>query len=149
MKKGLKAERKRGLLLSFLTLGLVGTMAILPTQFNTKATVSNQEASWRTESHVPGMENYDIRTDRSVIAIEALTGFRAASGKTEAVVSSKREEIESGEKALQSRIPSLKVEYTADLRNAEVIAPKVDAGRSTLTAPAAGKRSDILRSFVK
>jgi Zn-dependent metalloprotease len=55
-----------------------------------------------------------------------------------------------GEEILRAKVPSLKIEYNADIRIPEVITP--DMWRSDverLTAPSDMKRSEILRNFVK
>ncbi|HZH34588.1 MAG TPA: hypothetical protein VEX64_07085, partial [Pyrinomonadaceae bacterium] len=149
MKKGLRtAKSRKGLLLSFLTLGLATSLAVLPTQFPSTATVNNQEqASSRTESHVDGLENYDIRTDKK--AGQALIEFRARSGKDERSVAAERSEMLAAEQALRQRVPTLKVEYNSDLRTPEIITPDVKLGRSFLTRATAERRSEVLRSFIK
>lgn len=149
MKKGLRAEQRKGLLLSFLTLGLIGAFAVLPSHFRSTATVGNQEAAARTQSHFPGFENYDIRKDKSVVAENALAEFRAAAGKSEAAIAQERAEMKSGEKNLLRRFPNLEIQYNEELDNPEVIAPKAGLGKSVLTAPSTAKRSEALRSFVK
>ena len=148
MKKGLRAERK-GLLLSFLTLGLVGSLAVIPMQFRSTATVKNQESAWRTESHASDLENYDIRTDKSSVAREAIAGFRASAGKNSQAIAAERKEFVEGENQLRARVPSLKVEYNEDIRIPEVIAPEARLGRTFLTGANSGSRAEVLRSFVK
>jgi subtilisin-like proprotein convertase family protein len=150
MKKGLPAERRRALLLSFLTLGLVATFAVVPMQFRSTASVTkNQETSWRTESHRPGFEDYDVRTDKSSVAANLLSDFRARSGKDSFAVDAVRKGFLEGGDALKQRVPTLKLEYNEDLQTPSVIAPDVEKGRAFLTGASQTKRSEILREFIK
>ena len=102
----------------------------------------------RTESHVPGLENYDIREDKG--AFESLTKFRQESDKDAAMIADIRADFVRGENELRTRVPSLKVEYNNDIRTPEVITPDVyKSNIERLTAPSEMKRSEILRNFVK
>ncbi|MGI8788872.1 MAG: hypothetical protein ACR2HG_14055, partial [Pyrinomonadaceae bacterium] len=148
MKKRIKAERRRGLLLTLLILGIAAILVALPTQFRSTAAVNlQQQSNSRTESHVPGFENYDIRSDKK--SAETLADFRARAGKSNIAAPGERAAMLAAESDLRRRVPSLKIEYNSDLRVPEVIAPDVKMGRSFLTSAASGKRSEILRSFVK
>jgi hypothetical protein len=144
MKTGLREERK-GLLLSFLTLGLIGALAVLPSQFRSTANEDNQEPNGRAK-----IENYDIRKDKSASALNARAEFRAASGKPEMAAAENQEKIAKNEKALLERFPTLEIKYNEELNNAELIAPRVGLKRAAkLTAPSTAKRPDNLRSFAK
>ncbi|HEX8398333.1 MAG TPA: M36 family metallopeptidase [Pyrinomonadaceae bacterium] len=145
MKTGLREERK-GLLLSFLTLGLIGALAVLPSQFRSTANEDNQEPDGRAK-----IENYDIRKDKSAAALNARAEFRAASGKPEMAAAEDQEKIVANEKALRERFPSLEIKYNEELDNAAIIAPRIGLGRASakLTAPSTAKRPDNLRSFAK
>jgi hypothetical protein len=101
----------------------------------------------RTESREEGLENYDIRTDKS--AFSKIVGFRGAARRDAVSIADIRDGFAAGENALRNRVPSLKVEYNADLRIPEVIAPNVLEGRNFLTGAANGKRSEILRDFAR
>jgi hypothetical protein len=147
MKKSLPAEQRKGLLLSLLTLGLIGAFAVLPSQFRSTAAVGKQDAAGRTESRVPGIEDYDIRRDKSVVAENARAEFRAAAGKSE--MAQERETAAAGEKNLLNRFPTLEIERNEELGNPHVIAPRVGLDQAMLTAPSTNKRSEVLRSFVK
>lgn len=101
----------------------------------------------RTSSHANGIVNYDIRTDKR--AYGKLSAIRDSQGKTASMVADVRDAFVHGEEELKRRVPSLKVEYNSDLRIPEVIAPDVALGRSFLTRASTGKRSDLLKSFLK
>ena len=148
MQKSSKAENYRGLLFSLFVLALATALFIVPNQFSSKAGSNGKGLFQRTESHVPGLENYDIRGDKT--AFESIEKFRQESGKDAALIADVRAEFVRGENALRTRIPSLKVEYNSDIRTPEVITPDVyKATIERLTAPSEMKRSEILRNFVK
>ncbi len=52
IKKNLQAERRRGLLLSLTTLGLITALIVLPIQFRSTASINGQE-----DSQIEGQEN--------------------------------------------------------------------------------------------
>ncbi|MDQ4123303.1 MAG: M36 family metallopeptidase [Acidobacteriota bacterium] len=146
MKKDLRAERK-GLLLSFLTLGLVGALALLPSQFHSTANSGNQEGA---EKRHKDDEVYDIRKDKSANAANALAEFRSASGKSELAGAQMRQKVEQREKALRERFPALEIKYNEELDSAAVISPRFGSKRMPmLTEPSTAKRADVLLSFVK
>ena len=93
-----------------------------------------------------GIENYDIRTDKS--KAEDLLNFRLSVGKNAAEIADVREGFVAGENTLRERVPTLKVEYNEDIRIPEVIAPDVDKGRAFLTGASRAKRSGNLRRFI-
>lgn len=153
MKKETKAKDYRWLLLSLVILGLAAALIILPNQFRSEAggqDDSDRGLNPRTESHEPGLENYDIREQTNKETNELLANFRQVSGKDSAVVADIRDGFVRGEEELRTRVPSLKIEYNQDIRIPEVITP--DAWKTNidrLTAPSSGDRAEILRSFVK
>src|SRR5215203_2081894 len=149
MKKDSTAEVRNPLLLCTIILGLMAALVIIPYQFSSSASgkLTSKGLFQRTESHEEGLENYDIRADKS--AYEKIAGFRQAQSRDAAVVADLRSEFVSGEELLRSRVPTLKVEYNSDIRIPEVIAPDVKQGRAFLTGASAVKRPDILRNFVK
>ncbi len=151
MQKHFTAKTRWGLLLSLFILGLMAALIALPYQFNSEAESKgspNKGLIERTESHVPGLENYDIREDKN--AFESIEKFRQDSGSSAAAIADIRDGFVRGENELRERIPSLKVEYNNDIRIPEVITPDVyKTNIERLTAPSQMKRSEILRNFVK
>ncbi|CAN5645254.1 hypothetical protein BH20ACI4_BH20ACI4_08000 [soil metagenome] len=138
---------RSGLLLSLIVFGLAAVLIAVPNMFRSKAGNSGKGLVQRTESHVPGLENYDIRADKS--AFEKLAGFRASSGKDASLVADIRQSFVDGENALKTKVPTLKVEYNSDIRTPEVIAPDVKQGRNFLTNSSGQNRAEILRNFVR
>ncbi|HEV8593185.1 MAG TPA: M36 family metallopeptidase [Pyrinomonadaceae bacterium] len=100
-----------------------------------------------TGSHDNELPNYDIRTDKA--SMDKLAAFRAASNLSAIDVAAVRDNFVKGESVLRSRVPTLTVEYNADIRTPEVIAPDVKQGRSFLTPPSSDSRIETLRNFVK
>ncbi len=149
MQKSLTAGIRNRVLLGMFVLGLITAIIVVPYQFRSSA--GGQKTSkgllQRTESHAGGLENYDIRTDKS--AFEKLAGFRQAQSKNAAQVADIRGAFIAGEESLRSKVPTLKVEYNSDIKIPEVIAPDVKMGRNFLTKNSSAKHSDILRNFVK
>ena len=92
------------------------------------------------------LPNYDIRSDKK--AVDKLAGYRSAARKSAVDVADLRESMSAGEISLKRRVPSIKVEYNSLLQNPEIISPDVQRGRSFLTAPRSGKRSDRLKGFL-
>ena len=148
MQKSSTATRN-SLLLSFVVLGLLAALAILPYQFRSEAGSQgeNKGLNPRTESHEEGLENYDIRADKS--AYEKIAGFRQSLNKNASAIADVRENFVTGEQSLKTRIPTLTVEYNTDIRTPEVITPDVKQGRAFLTSASSEKRSEILRNFAK
>ncbi|NNE67444.1 MAG: hypothetical protein HKN33_12830, partial [Pyrinomonadaceae bacterium] len=103
----------------------------------------------RTESHVEGLENYDIRLDKSSRALGRRLEFRNGSSQSASSIADIRESFVLGEKALQNDVPSLKVEYNLDIKIPEVIAPDVRKGVAFLTGPSNRSRVDSLKSFAR
>jgi hypothetical protein len=152
MQQSKQTETRRGLWLSLFVLALVTAVAILPTQFDWEVSGQGKESGLfqRTESHEPGLENYDIREQKSDETAELLTRFRNSSGKTAASIADVRDGFARGEEDLRTRVPSLKIEYNQDIRIPEVITPDVwKADIERLTGPTSAKRSDVLRNFAK
>ncbi|MCS6873352.1 MAG: M36 family metallopeptidase [Pyrinomonadaceae bacterium] len=147
-------ETRKGLLISLFAVGLLVGIMFVPQLFQSEASEKNGKPKkglfQRTESHEEGLENYDIREDKSEAAQEALLKFREKSGKDAAAIADIREGFVRGEENLRRRVPSLKVEYNSDIRIPEVITPDVwKAEIERLTEPSQMKRSEILRNFVK
>ncbi len=149
MQKSSTAGARNPLLLCVFILGLMAAFVLLPLQFRTEA--GGQEGLVnRTESHQPGLENYDIRTAKGNDVGEALVKYRQMSGKDAAATADITAGFVRGEEELRTRVPSLKVDYNPELRNPEVITPDVwKANIERLSGSSSLKRSEILRNFVK
>ena len=145
MKKTLPtANRRRNFILSFAALGLIGAFAAaLPLQTARQAAI--QDTDDATRSHKINFENYDIRQDQS--AAEKINAFRRAANTNLELINAERQKMRAAETDLRRRVPTLKVEYSEDLRQPEVIAPDVTLGKAFLTAASAGKYSENLRAF--
>jgi hypothetical protein len=97
-------------LLSLAVLGLLSALVIVPYQFRSNASgkdTAKRGLLNRTESHVPGLENYDIRSQKGTEVAESLRQFRQESGKTASDLAEKREEFVRGEEALRTRVERL------------------------------------------
>lgn len=148
MNKNLTAEVRNPLLACVFILGLMASLFVLPSFFLSEAGGKRSKGlSERTESHGDGIENYDIRADKS--AFEKLAQFRGASEKDAAMVADVRANFVRGEEQLKAKVPTLKVEYNLDIRTPEVIAPEVKLGPKFLTSASTNNRAEILRNFVK
>ena len=147
MQQDTQTVSRNALLFSLAVLGLAAALIALPNLFRSEAGNKSSGSFQRTESHVPGLENYDIRADKS--AYKRLAGFRQSSGKDASAVADIRQSFVDGENALKTKVPTLKVEYNSDIRTPEVIAPDVKQGRNFLTSSSGGNRAEILRSFVR
>jgi hypothetical protein len=97
-------------------------------------------------SHDDGIENYDIRTDKT--AAEKIATFRARAQRPAEMVAAVRARQEYGLSTLQQRTPSLKVDYNETLRIPEVIGPDVRDGKVFLTSATVGSRSEALKTFI-
>ena len=153
MQKTSTAYKRRNLLISLIFLGFFVALFILPYQFRSEA--GNNEPPkkkgffQRTESHVPGLENFDIRNTPSKKSSEVLLKFRNYNNKTAASLADIRDNFVKGEENLRTRVKSLKIEYNKDIRTPEVITPDVwRKNVERLTAPRSGiKNAEILRNF--
>ncbi|MBK7707172.1 MAG: M36 family metallopeptidase [Acidobacteria bacterium] len=140
-------KARNPLFLTLVALLAIAFVSIMPGRFGSAAGTSGKGLLERTESHVEGLENYDIRTDKQ--AVPKLVEFRNAAGKDAVAVADIRTGFVAGEELLSRRVPSLKIEYNSDIRIPEVIAPDVKQGRNFLTSASNLKRAEILRGFVK
>jgi hypothetical protein len=149
MQKNSPAGARNPLLLCFVILGLMTALVVVPAAFRSSAGGKQNRKGLvqRTESHEEGLDNYDIRSDKT--AFEKIAGFRAAQKRDAVAVADIRARFSAGEDALKARVPSLRVEYNTDIRTPEVIAPDVRQGRNFLTGASGIKHSEILRGFVK
>lgn len=153
MNKETRAKSLRWLLLSAVFLGLAATLIILPKQFQTEAGSQRKAGKGlieRTVSHEKGIENYDIREQKSEDALDALTRFRDASGKTASAIADVNDKFVRGEEELKARVPSLTVEYNRGVKAPEVISPDVwKTEIERLTGPSSTKNAEILRNFAR
>ncbi len=150
MHKNPSSETRRNLLFCFVILGLAAAMIAVPYHFRSTAVSPSKAeitATAKTSSHEKDLENYDIRTDKK--AFEKLAGFRRTANKSAATVADARDAFVAGEAELKRKVPTLKVEYNAELKTPEVIAPDVAKGKAVLSEALAGSRADTLRSFVR
>ncbi len=149
MQTDVTSENRRGLLLSLIVLGLAIILVILPYQFRSAGASekSGKDFSRKTESHEEGLENYDIRADKT--EAETLVNFRQSAGKDAFEIADVRDKFVAGENALRQKIPTLKIEYNTDIRTPEVIALDVFKKAAVLTSPSTEKRPKILRNFAK
>ena len=150
MTKSFRIVRRNGLLLTLFVIGaLVLTIVFLPQTSRTEA-VAGRTASTEfevTSSHKPELANYDIRNDKSADAQSALASFRQQSGRSSANTAEVRQEFLNAEANLRSDVPTLKIEYSSDLRAPEVIGTRVESG-TFLTARSSEKRVNQLRNFI-
>ena len=130
---------------------MVTALTILPYQFRSSA--GNKKGMvTRTESADPALPNFDIRDDSSKEGPTALANYRQASGKDASLIADLRDEFVRGENSLRANVPTLKIEYSPDLRAPEVIGPDTDKKPAFLTGatrPAGEKHADVLVNFLK
>ncbi len=150
MQNSQNKRTRRSVLLSLIGLALVTAVTVVPTQFQMEVSGEGKGLFNRTESHEPGLENYDIRTQKGQEIEDAFLKYRNETSKDAASIADIRDGFVRGEEDLRSRVPSLKVEYNEDIRTPEVITPDVWKGKiDRLTESSTVKRSEILRNFVK
>ncbi len=93
--------------------------------------------------------DYDIRTDEANEARAAIEKFLNAAGKTESLIAADRKKFARAEQNLLAGGAKLKIEYSADLRTPETIAPDVWQDADFITAASSEKRADIFRNYLK
>jgi len=113
---------------------------IAPTLLSTSA--SNDGAKSGSERFV----DYDIRTAKNPAT--PLSDFRNSAQRTASEIADLRDGFVNGENVLRTNVSTLKVDYNSDLKIPEMIGTNVKLGRSFLTAPSTGKRSDLLVKFL-
>jgi hypothetical protein len=104
MHKSSSAADYRGLLLSLFILALAAALFVMPNLNRSKAGNSGKGLFQRTESHVPGLENFDIREDRSAASEESLLKFRQSVGKDASAIADSRDGFVRGEENLRTRV---------------------------------------------
>ena len=150
MKFTVPAKARRRPLLTLFVLAFVTTLVAVPSLFRSGATTrsTGEGLFQRTVSEREDLPNYDIRSDKT--AVDRIAAFRSSLSRSAVQIADIRDEFTRGEATLATRVPTLKVEYNTDIRTPEVITPDVWRAKvEWLTPPADGKRSEILRSFVK
>jgi hypothetical protein len=129
----------------FAAFSILSLIAIFFTAYfhSTKAKSDNLV---QTAQHTFDLANYDIRTDKNVAQMIA----NLRSDLNDASLASIYEGFKAGEKALQLRVPSLKVEYSQETGAPEIIAPDILHGRAFLSEGDSGQRNaETLRDFLK
>ncbi|MBK8466115.1 MAG: M36 family metallopeptidase [Chloracidobacterium sp.] len=135
--------------MSLFVLGLLTAIVVLPYKFGTKA-AGPKGLFTKTTSVDAGLPNYDIRSEKNDAIADFMLSARNLSGKSAVEVADIREGFVRGENELRQHVPTLKIEYNADIRIPEVITPDVWKTQiARLTGPSSEKRSEILRDFVK
>ena len=142
-------ETRLGLLVSFVVLALVAALAVIPTQFDWEVSSQGKGLTQRTESHVEGLENYDIREqqkspemEQALLNIVTRPASRPVLSQMSAMAShavrnrSRRVFLAGGR--IQLGYP-----YPRGDR------PGCKAGSQLPDRPAAGSRVDMLRNFAK
>ena len=137
------SHSSRGVVFVLIALGILSAMFTLPFQWRTEAA---KGLFPKTMSHEEGLENYDIRTDKT--AGDKLASFRTVMGKSAVDSADARDTFVRGEQALRKTVLTLKIEYNNDIRTPEIIAPDVQQGKVFLTQASKQKRSDILLNFL-
>ena len=113
MQKVLKAAARRNpLLLCMFILGLMAALVAVPYQFRSQAGGKQVRKGifQQTASHEEGLENYDIRADKS--AFEKLNGFRQAQGRGAETIADLRGEFVTGEEFTPPESMSSKASFT-------------------------------------
>jgi len=149
MLKSFAAGNRNGVLLVLFMVAIVAALVILPGQFTSSAGSKGAGLIVRTSASDDGMPKmWDIREAKG--QDENLIQLRQSSGKDASFVADVRDRMVRGEVSFKEANPTAKVEYTTDLRNAEVLSPDVYRSRfDWLTRPSGAERADILRDFVK
>jgi hypothetical protein len=151
----LSANKKRRMIRAAVAVGLMTFCAlIIPYQFGSGASGADvpQIDAPVTHSHVFGIENYDIRNSRSSSAVDTLSAIRQKSRRGDFALKNVRQEMLAGEDSLRSRVPSLVVEYSEDLRAPEVIGTSSGSGKflSDVSDYGSGKsNAELVRGFIQ
>jgi hypothetical protein len=133
----------RSLILTFSAFFLIAVVSLTPLILPITA---GGRKSGQKDQHSKRFGDYDIRTDKA--ANEKVAEIRGRSSKNDLDVTNVRQGFGRGEAKLRSHIPNLKIEYNADLKIPEVIAPEAASGREFLTPPGQERRPDKLRNFL-
>jgi hypothetical protein len=103
MWRKLPNETRKGLLFTLIVCGLIVVVGLIitPLQFQSEASGKDKKKKGlieRTTSHEEGLENYDIREDKSEAAQDALLKFREKSGKDASEIADIREKFVRGKR---------------------------------------------------
>ena len=141
---------RTGTIISLALLALVTSLLVVPAFFISEAQNKRRNAAPaadRSADRETGTPNYDIRLDKA--AFNKMASLRGRSNFHASEVADLRDGFVKGEEKLRGRVNSLKVEYNPELRMPEVISSDVQRGKKFLTSAQAGKRSDVLKQFLK
>ncbi|MBV9240935.1 MAG: hypothetical protein JO314_02905, partial [Acidobacteria bacterium] len=97
--------------------------------------------------HDEGLENYDIRRDKT--AGDKIANFRHRARRADETVAAVRDRQSYGVENLKRRVSALKVDYDEVMHTPEVIGPDVRDGKDFLTKSVAADHSVALKSFIK
>ncbi len=129
-------------------LSVFTAIAVLPFAFGVEAVKKDGESLFKVErSHDPEIPNYDIRTDKG--AFEKIARFRNSQNRSASEVADQRDGLFRGEIALRTKVPTLKMEYSPEIRTPEVIAPDPAMGQAFLSRAIAEKKSQGLLTFLR
>jgi hypothetical protein len=127
-------------------------LTYLPSEFGSKAG-SPAATPYKGGAYpvTKGIENYDVRVDKSDEAARAIQQIKSGANRTASQLAGKRQQLLNGEAELRRQIPALQVEYSSDLRAPEMIGVDVRQ-RAFLTAPSGigpnRKRAEQVRAFL-
>ncbi len=142
------ARSGRSVLLGLAFLSALSAIIILPFWFGAEASrpADGKGLFTKPSSRDNDLPNYDIRADKS--AFEKLAVYRNELNRSASQVADKRDELVRGEDKLKAKVPTLKIEYSPEIRTPEVITPDPGLGRSFLSRPTQEKRSLALKGFL-
>ena len=143
MKKPVSSRSGQSLLTLFVLFSLAFLAFLAPSVFRAKARNTGDGLFPAAPGHSEKFPNYDVRTDKDA------KSFRSSMNRTTGDVAAVHGRFARGESGLRAKVPTLKVERGPAKLGPEVIAPDVSKGRAMLTRPSAGKRSDVLKGFLK
>ncbi len=148
MDRGTITTNRRNVLLSLGILSIITAIIASPFVFGVKADQKSGNGLFEAgKSHEDDLPNYDVRTDKT--AFEKLAQFRNTLNRSASDVADQRDELVRGETALISKVPTLKIDYSPEIRTPEVIAPDVAMGEAYLSRPTAEKKSRALITFLR
>ena len=143
------AGSRQIILMGLGVLGIIAAFIALPDASGVAAgRKSDGKAAVKgVSSHEPDLPNYDIRTDKG--AFEKLALFRNTLNRSASEVADQRDDLVRGEAALKEKVPTLKIEYSPEIRTPEVIASDVTMGRAVLARSTSEKKSSALLTFLR
>ncbi len=142
------AGSRRGVLLSLGVLGVITAVIVLLAGSGVEAGRKAGGKGLFASQHPADEElpNYDIRTDKG--AFEKLAIYRNSLSRSASEVADQRDDLVRGETQLKAKVPTLKIEYSPEIRTPEVIAPDVSMGRAFLARATGQKKSRALKTFL-